>query len=347
MTKDEQIIKTLELINFIDFSFKENHPVICQHYQRLNWDATKTIHDIDEIKLHIWYAILNYLYTSDWGKYDKLTEKARKAFGIAVLKEKVKNTNIKTEGSQLSTKIDIEKEEEDLIRYLSSNWQEVFTAHGAYFNLLVRYNRLKKIKGIQKIIIFEAPPFPKNTKLNYLLTESRDPSGPYFTSIKKAFKEEKTIIKKLILNNVLFFDLLMLPIPLSSSIRRDWSTKDQFKVNGKQLSVVLFEMNLEHYLKAFGPNHEIISNIKIAIGTPHLTSLGLYNHFCNTRNSILGNNKYDDIKTSLTICNSIEDKKKLKNYVVPLFKSCFVNASNNPDGELLKHALGLNEKKKP
>ena len=333
MTKDEQIIKTLEIINFIDFSFKENHPVICQHYQRLNWDATKTIYDIDEIKLHIWYAILNYLYSGVWGEYTALTDHSRKAFGMAILKEKLKNTAIQPKDHIRLAKMNLQEEEAHLIQFLSLNWNQVFKAHETYFNIL-RYG-----KDVEKIIIYEAPPFPKKGNINYILIEKPKPKGPYFTSINIAFKKGVTIQDKLISNNVLFFDLLMLPIPLSSAIRRDWSTNEKFKINGKQLPVVLFEMNLDHLLnKLKGGGVGISSNIKIAIGTPHLTALGIYNHFCKKSNKI----KVDDngnIISSLIKCNTEVDKKNLKNYVVPLFKSSFVNASNNPDKNLLKHAL--------
>ncbi|MEY5132604.1 MAG: hypothetical protein RLZZ198_608 [Bacteroidota bacterium] len=332
MTKDEQIIETLKLINFTNFSLEENHPVICKHYQNLNWDATKTIYDIADIKLHIWCAILNYLYSGIWGEYTALTNLSRKAFGMAILKEKMKNKRLIA-----LTEINLEKERKDLINFLSSTWNQVFKAHETYFNILLRFTRRYKTE-IKNIIIYEAPPFPKKGNINYILIEEPKPKGPYFTSIYNALKKGDSIQNKLISNNVLFFDLLMLPIPLSSAIRRDWSTINKFKINGKQLPVVLFEMNLVHFLNKLNEEGVNLSpNIKIAIGTPHLTALGIYNHFCKKSYKIeVG---YQNIITSLIECNTKENKKYLKNYVVPLFKSSFVNASNNPDQNLLKHAL--------
>jgi len=333
--RDNQIEETLHLINFVDFSEVTEYQKILEHYNSLNWDITLDINDIEKIKRHIWYAILNYLYTGCWGVYYELTEQAKKAFGIAVLKEKVKNTDIETNGSELSTKIDIEIEENKLINYISLNWKAVFDAHSKYIE------ELKKNNSIESIIVYEAPPFPKDEKLNYILRD--DAKGPYFTAIKNAF-EEDSILNNLCNNNALFFDLLMLPIPLSSTIRRDWSTNEKFNINGKQLPVVLFEMNLNYYLTNLNRSN-LSDNIKIAIGTPHLTALGIYNYYCEVEKTIP--DKYQKITESLTNCNEKADKKKLENYVVPLFKSCFVNASNNPDENLLKHALGLNEKKKP
>lgn len=335
MERDNQIQKTLHLINFVDFSEDTNHELILIHYNSLNWENKKDINDIEEIKKHIWYAILNYLYTGCWGVYSILTEQAKKAFGIAVLKEKVKNTDIETNGSVLSTKIDfeieIEKEEKKLQTYISSYWKAVFDAHSKYID------NLKKIQYINSIIVYEAPPFPKDEKLNYILLD--DAKGPYLTVFKNTFGEG--VISDVLVNkNALFFDLLMLPIPLSSTIRRDWSTKNEFNIKGKQLPVVLFEMNLKYYLEKLNRS-KLSDNIKIAIGTPHLTALGIYNYYCESGKTILDN--YQNITESLTNCNEKADKKKLENYVVPLFKSCFVNASNNPDENLLKHALGLNE----
>jgi hypothetical protein len=339
MTEDEQIIETLELINFKDFSLKVNHPVICKHYQRLNWDDTKTLSDIDEIKRHIWCAILNYLYSGVWGEYTALTDFSRKAFGMAILKEKMKNTAIQPNDHIRLATMNLKKEEAHLIDILSSKWNQVFKAHETYFNILLRFTRRYR-KKIENIIIYEAPPFPKKGNINYILIEKPKPKGPYFTSIKIAFKKGDSIPKKLISNNVLFFDLLMLPIPLSSAIRRDWSTNKKFEINGKQLPVVLFEMNLDHFLNKLIVEGVFVSpTIKIAIGTPHLTALGIYNHFCEKSDKKAKKYKYKVIIDCLLICNTKEDKKNLINYVVPLFKSSFVNASNNPDKNLLKHAL--------
>jgi hypothetical protein len=343
-TRDKQIIKTLRLINFVDFSLDANHSSIFKHYQDLKWDNTKTIDDIEDIKKHILYAILNYLYTGEWGfdsktraaQWLKLTVDSRKAFGLAVFKEKVKNTEIQPTDEIFSTQINIIKEEIELIEYLSSTWKQIFEVHNEYIKSLQK-------NPIESIIIYEAPPFPKEGNLNYILLDT--PTGPYSNAINHAFTEGDSISDKLINKRALFFDLLMLPIPLSSTIRRDWSTKDKFKIDGKQLPVVLFEMNLVYYLnmlsdKGIDPS----TDIKIAIGTPHLTALGIYNHYCE-HDLKINTIDFKNIKTSLIDTNKLVNKLELMDYVVPLFKSCFVNASNNPDGELLKHALG-NEKKK-
>ena len=338
--KDKQIMKTLELINFVDFSDENNYQSIFEHYECLNWDKTKTIDDIVEIKKHIIYAVLNYLYTGEWGigtkkkdpQWLELTDDSRKAFGLAVFKEKVKNSDIKLIGLELSTNINIEDEETYLINYLSSTWKDVFEAHDKYISDLIEKN-----EPIDSIIVYEAPPFPKDGKLNYVLLDNT--TGSYSDAIKNAFPESDSLKEKLVENGVLFFDLLMLPIPLSSTIRREWSTKEEFKINGKQLPVVLFEMNLKHYLiNLYFTGIDCSADIKIAIGTPHLTALGIYNYYCK-HDLIINEINFTNIKKSLIDRNELKNKLELMSYVVPLFKSCFVNASNNPDGILLQHAL--------
>jgi hypothetical protein len=271
---------------------------------------------------------------------------------VAELLVKMEKTNEEKEQNDLKNQIEKKREvleeslkkmkisfnPDDLYSFFQKNWSTIFNEHNSYIDKLI-----KKNSPIKSIIIYEAPPFPKDNNLNYILL--KDAKGPYFTAIKKAFTTGDDIQDKFVENGILFFDLLMLPFPLSSTIRRKWSTKPEFKINDQQLPVVLFEMNLKYYLNKLSICNEVLSGeIKIAIGTPHLTALGIYNHFCDGGRLGLDKKMNENIEESLMKCNAIEDKKnnkKLNNYVVPLFRSCFVNASNNPDGELLKHALHL------
>ena len=207
-----EIIETLEFINFVSFDheleFESSIPK-CLHlrYGKIN---------SDEIRKKIYFRVLNYLYAGEWDLNNVELEKhlgteAKKAFGIAVLKDKSrKKTDVVEENLENSsfgieptideTRISITNEVDQLIKKLSEKWKDVFDAHISY---------IEKVIIIDKIIVYEAPPYPDKEIFNYLLFDTA--SGPYADAIIKRYDENLTIEDNLVQNRILFFDLLMLP----------------------------------------------------------------------------------------------------------------------------------------
>jgi hypothetical protein len=351
------ITQTLEFINFVPFAdlkkFKSGMPKSLNDIYKCN-DPTITNDVLIEIGEKINYRVLNFLYSGVWNLSDvdlekKLTTDALKAFGIAVLKDetenKIKNIEntevngeiIKTITTEINVEILNKKEEElegivkELINNLSKNWWKVFQVHEKYIEKIKTKKDL-----VSKIIVYEAPPYPKKNKLNYLLLDEAE--GPYVKAITNSslsvdYRNERNLQNILLDNSILFFDLLMMPIPIDSKLRRKWSTCDSFKINDKQLPVVLLELNLKHFKVKL--NNKLNLTPTFALGMPHLTALSIYNYISGNKNKELSEIGIE----SLTKLNTAKVKKTIPNKVVPLFKSCFVNISNNPDAELLNNAF--------
>lgn len=315
--RDKQIDLALTLINFIDF---RNDDLFLDGYNNI-FGIEYSKNDLENKKKDLRIRVLNFLYSGEWdlktqslGK--SLNPLAEAALGLAVIKEKATDL--------VEPKTNFVKEKDlaldNLMEKLSLNWINIYKSHEEYIDTL-------KPNTADKIIVYEAPPFPKESTSNYLLFN--EAKGPYAKAIKEIDTSKDSVKDKLVNNNVLFFDLILLPIPLSSSIRRKWFEFDDFYIYNEPLPVFLLKMNLNYYNDYI--NSE--SPSKFAIGTPHLTALPIFNYFSENNNPV-----YE----SLRVTNDIHTRqnKSLKDLVIPLFKSCFVNASNNPDGTLLKLAFG-------
>jgi hypothetical protein len=196
------------------------------------------------------------------------------------------------------------------------------------------YNEIKKIDQYYYIIIGEDAPYGGA----YLLgQDENDKKGPYYTSIKNLFNEDDTLSKILIAKKILFFDLLTIPLPIYSDLRKKWSTDDDFKIDNKQLPVFLLEVAFEHFqLKS-----KIKKNTEIAIMMPTKTSAGIYNYFEQVsykddlyclKDRLTAKSCWQEIKSNH---ETIITQGKCFNY----YKSNTISGSNTPDPDLLKYAL--------
>ena len=299
--------------------------------------------------------VINYLYSGLWdlkredlGTYPD--EATLKAFGLATLKARInkvmkeeeqeeeqkENNNKNDETNTIITELnsltcDINEEFQNIRTIIKNGWSEVFSKHNEHINSI---KSKEKELVVSKILVYEAPPYQKaNDDLNYLLLDCA--KGPYVTAIKKysSEKDETPVSTILDINNILFFDLLMIPIPLSSDVRKMWLKNECFLIDDKPLPVYLFEMNLEYLTKV--KKIKLIDRPEFAIGTPHLTALPIFTYYSENE---LGEEKYFSLRETNNLNTRIIHD--LKYLVLPLFKACFVNASNNPDGTLLKLAFG-------
>jgi hypothetical protein len=333
MNRDEQIKETFKLMNFVDFDKQEE--TFIEEYQHIFNKSIVNENEVQNAKKEITIRLLNYIYSGKWELSNQilgeiLDESAKKAFGLATIETEINEQLNRDEiGSDIVLAVDTNRDEDsqinDLIDNIKENWKTIFSAHEDY---------LKELNSFEKIIVYEAPPYRKNQSdvLNYLLCKNA--TGPYIRAIKQ-LDESKSISKILTTCKILLFDLLMLPIPISSSLRRKWATEQNFQIDGFALPVFLFQMNIEYFKKTFDiQDSTVFKQMSLAIGTPHLTSLPIYIYY----SQLTEREEYPN----LVIENNINTRtiKELEGKVIPLFKSSFVNSSNNPDGDLLKLALG-------
>jgi hypothetical protein len=264
--------------------------------------------------------------------------------------------------SELKTKINklsesIKDSPEEFFNKIETSWKHV-TKH--YDNYIVKLNE-QLINGdskIDKIIVYEAPPYLGNKKVDdtYFLTSN---DKTYSSPIRECFdsKEENkelSMIEFLAKYKIGFFDLSMACLPLSDGdIRKNWNKKPEFNIGDKQLTVILFELSLEHFIEKI--NFQIVKHPLFAIGTPVNTSAGIFEHYsqkllkvyCDNSNSIYFDNKKSDtdqdillVDLGVTNTTSTFMKRNEKGTTFPLFKSNIIS-SGYPNHVLMKNAFNI------
>ena len=219
----------------------------------------------------------------------------------------------------------------------------------------------EKLDAVKHLIIYEAPPskidITKNTHDGDFILEDESKS-PYKNAICAAFDHQsKNNLSALLKEkNTYFTDIIPVPIPFNPTIRKAWATEEKFNIDGKQLTVHLFEKAIEKFAIKF--KGKIHKNLIIAIGMPRNTSAALYDYYSSKVHYVIdcadGICIVDKMpnfcgylfKIDLTKTNAVLATQKIKNpalkgVTLPLFKSCFVDTSGQPNGTLLKIALGL------
>jgi len=246
------------------------------------------------------------------------------------LREDLNNLLINNDSKSSESK-NSESVDEKFINDLINKWSGNEEKSSAY------YEEIKEETNYSYIIIGEDAPWSGA----YLLGDSEDDKkGPYYNSLKSAFNDENIVelsdgFKK---QKVLFFDLLTIPLPINSNLRKKWSANPDFKFHEKPLPVFLHEIAFEHFrLK------DKIKNAQIAIMMPTKTSSSIYNYY----EQIKPKDDLYCLKERLTAksCwNEINDyhQKIIKdgkcfNY----YKSNTISGSNTPDVDLLKYALNI------
>ena len=219
-----------------------------------------------------------------------------------------------------------------------------------------------EIKEIKYLIIYEAPPskidISKETYVGDFILNKTSKS-PYKNAIITAFKEEESendLSATLVEKNTYFMDIIPVPIPFNPDIRSAWATEEKFNIDGKQLTVHLFEKAIEKFAIKF--KGKIHKNLIIAIGMPRNTSAALYDYYSSKVHYVIDCAdgicivdkkplfcgylfKIDLTKTNAVLATEKINIPTLKGITLPLFKSCFVDTSGQPNGTLLKIALGL------
>ena len=219
----------------------------------------------------------------------------------------------------------------------------------------------KKLDTVKYLIIYEAPPskidISNNTHVGDFILD-KESKSPYKNAICAAFdgppeNDLSTLLKE---KNTYFTDIIPVPIPFNPTIRKAWATEEKFNIDGKQLTVHLFEKAIIEFAINF--RGKIAEDFIIAIGMPRNTSAALYDYYSSKVHYVIDyadriciedelpcDNKYlfkiDLTKTNADLATKKINIPTLKGITLPLFESCFVDTSGQPNGTLLKIALGL------
>lgn len=257
----------------------------------------------------------------------------------------------------------LNKYSNDLMKKLKKNLKElpINKIINVILNFQTNLQDLQEgLNNIKNIISFEAPPFKvnKNIEYNGEYVFSKDPivSNAYYSSIKNTFETEEAdclLTELLIKNETGFFDIIPLPLPFDSDLRKKWSTNDNFNISGKPLTVHLFEWALIDFLNKINFEKVDISDLNFALGMPTNTSVSILDYYSENELKISRINKSFKISeknecgttlSSIKSVNSIDSKvgkNTLKGMTIPLFKSNVVGSSNFPNSELIKLAFNL------
>jgi hypothetical protein len=214
-------------------------------------------------------------------------------------------------------------------------------------NLQFLYEGLKD-KKVEKIITLESPPLKINQQNEYIgqyiFNENR--IGTYYETIKKVFDNNVNIdlIQKFIDNRIGFFDIIPIPLPFDSDIRKRWASEEIFCINSKPLTVYLFEWALENFIKK--SEAKITAELKFAIGMPTNTSVSILDYYSSNELSLKDLDLHEEQKSiklkSLKVTNNNKTKGRYPNLIgmtLPLFKSNVIDSSNYPNTELIKLAF--------
>ena len=321
------------------FTPENNEPEILINFLRLClYEDLVDSKEADQMRNYF----INFIYSGkpkdeDVKSYgNSLTDDTKK-----IILKALKETNKREELRALLYDVTIDNNpginQEVFIKSLKEGWNKNREKSKEY------YQQIKELPNFKYIIISEDAPWKKDVAGNYcgaylLGGESADNTGPYYDSLNSVFPGKEILSIRLLTNKALFIDLLTIPLIISSELRAKWGTDEVFKINGKQLPVIVLELAIEEYqlLKKWE------KKTKIALMMPTKTSASIYNYFQNLKSNDEHFFKEPLIATSDWKCIKKDHQKiintgKSFNY----YRSNAISGSNNPDADLLAYALDI------
>jgi hypothetical protein len=226
-----------------------------------------------------------------------------------------------------------------LLKLLLGNWKKLESLVGIYYYLLVEtYKKLNR--KIDRILVYEAPPFGKDhffkTGGNYLASFTFCDDA----QIKSRLDESVCIqenIKNAIISGIVYIDLTMIPLPLTSEIRSAWSVSEKYRFGDQQLPVLMLEWAIEKLKSRFEKGmNPFSSTCQIAIGTPINTSASIFEHYSDKLFKI-DEGVYFDL-TMLNYPEVFKKKKYLKGHTLKQFKFNVID-NTTPTVNFVKNAF--------
>ena len=285
------------------------------------------------------HSIINYLYSGSFAleENDKTYDYSKAV--IELISKNIKPTKYISP--------------DDFFKLIEKSWKKIFKLYQDYLNQLKKKLEKDK-KTIDKIIVYEAPPYKDPDSKNYFLTNR---SSKYYTPILNCFNPKIKLepINFLVDNSLGFFDISIACLPLSEGkIRKSWNTNENFKIGNKQITVVLFELSFKHFIAKIGIDN-ISSHPLFAIGAPVNSSAGIFEYYSENLLKVYcpeyspfdlrfepTEGYINKISVDLSATNSTTTYKKCKapGETFPMYKSNVVN-SGYPSDILMKNAFNM------
>ena len=195
---------------------------------------------------------------------------------------------------------------------------------------------------LERTLIYEAPPYKIAYSIDKESTEfissfifEDNCSSAYAQSIKDWANSKDNPSQILAVNKTGFFDVIPIPIPITSELRTSWATEKKFEIKGKRIFMYFFEWAVEDYLKRLIEKDITVSdNHKVAIGVPLNNAVTLYEYYESEPPINKGL-----LKELLTPNNF---KPKNNNYTgiwLQHYKSSIISPGNKPLGKLIENAF--------
>jgi hypothetical protein len=218
-----------------------------------------------------------------------------------------------------------------IITLIIDGWNSSIGKTKDYYDKLAASNEFQ----VSTLIASESPPFKvdeeeKFSGTHLLGKEPIDKSGPYYNAIRGCCETGESIADYLFENNILFLDILPIPLPIDSALRKKWSS--EFKVNGMPLSACLFKLAIEHYAEVY--KCDFSRTTKVALMMPTNTSLGIF------RQAHVEGYLPVLSEKMCTVTTAPEAIELLGMGVTPpYYKANVMGSANTPSNELLKRII--------
>jgi hypothetical protein len=235
-----------------------------------------------------------------------------------------------------------------------------FISKGIYFNVFPKTNSKSKGNDNTKAFLTNVKEMGYQIKFSTQLKDGLDLKGDDRKNDFYNVKDENiefinnsisSCIEDILSTDIVYLDLTLIPIPLNSELRKEWSTKDEYKISigenqTASLPVLMFQWAMENLKNELSDNVEnekcslFDKNCLIAIGTPLNTSSSIFEYYVDQNYEI-----YNGNFTDISRLNSPTAFKKTRfnGTTFPMFKSNVIGGSGWPDLNLVKNAFNLPE----
>ncbi len=198
--------------------------------------------------------------------------------------------------------------------------------------------------SLERTLIYEAPPYKitysidtKSTKFISRFIFDDNCSSAYAQSIKDWANCNENPSLILAKKTTGFFDVIPIPIPITSELRKSWATDDIFFINGKRIFMHFFDWAVENYLERLIKMGITVSEEhKVAIGIPLNNAVTLYEYYESNSHEAKG------LLKELLTPNHFKTKDidiSLTGMWLQHYKSSIIGPSNTPLGKLIENAF--------
>ena len=222
----------------------------------------------------------------------------------------------------------------------SKKWREIQKSLEAF---LTRLKLELDSKQLERTLVYEAPPYKITYSIDNKSTEfianfifEDNCSSAYAQSIKDWVNSPENPREILAIEQTGFFDVIPIPIPITSKLRTLWATEPKFEIDGKRIFMYFFEWAMENYLERLKKKDiKVSDDHKVAIGVPHNNAVTLYEYY----ESKKPEEDKGLLKELLTPNNFEKKDNKYIGIWLQHYKSSIISPGNKPLGKLIENAF--------